>query len=234
MGQKDPYAVLKLSPGAELSEIEAAYWLLALRYKAALGTDPDAPRLLGDLNQAYESLTTAQPHPRFDEPPRRIPANPPKRDGTRQPRRLSAWMIGSSRSPEEQVETEARVQREEAAVLATSGVTRPSDVDPAFGPSAQPGTAEQDRAPDGAGKTGIPERKPSRPSFLRRLGWLWQHHPLAVDKKRVLARAERAAGLRASTAATVAHWRKSAVPPGPPEPPTLQPPNPLPPDSNQS
>src|SRR4030042_190812 len=114
MGQKDPYAVLKVSPGAELAEIEAAYWLLALRYKAALGTNPDAPRLLRDLNRAYESLTTGQPQPRFDERPTRIPANPPKRNSAQQPGRISAWMMGSSPSSEE------RLQRGEAAVLATS------------------------------------------------------------------------------------------------------------------
>jgi curved DNA-binding protein CbpA len=186
MGQKDPYAVLKLSPGAELSEIEAAYWLLALRYKAALGIDPDAPRLVQELNRAYESLTTAQPQPTYDERPRRIPANPPKRNSAQQPGRISAWMMGSSPSSEE------RLQRGEAAVLATS----------------QSGVPVRDGAPGGARETGIPESTPSRPSFLRRLGRIWKRHPRAVDKKRVLARAERAAGLRASTAATVAHWRK--------------------------
>ena len=192
MSQKDPYAVLKVSPGAELSEIEAAYWLLALRYKAALGIDPDAPRLVQELNRAYESLTTAQPQPTYDERPRRIPANPPKRNSAQQPGRISAWMMGSSPSSEERVEAGTRAHLAERAALATS----------------QSGVPVRDGAPGGARETGIPESTPSRPSFLRRLGRIWKRHPRAIDKKRVLARAERAAGLRASTAATVAHWRK--------------------------
>jgi curved DNA-binding protein CbpA len=208
MSQKDPYAILKVSPGAELSEIEAAYWLLAPRYKAALGIDPDAPRLVQELNRAYESLTTAQPQPRSDERPRRIPANLPKRNSAQQPGRISAWMMGITPNAEEQREGEARAHLAERAVL-----SRP-----------QARAIERDGEPDGERETGIPESKPSRPSFLRRLGRLWQRHPHTVDKQRVLARAERAAGLRASTAATVARWRKPGGLPGsvPPDGLTVQ------------
>jgi hypothetical protein len=67
MGHRDHYATLGLPRGAELSLIQATYWRLARQCNAALTSDPEAPRLLRDLNEAYEVLSTPQLRRQFDE-----------------------------------------------------------------------------------------------------------------------------------------------------------------------
>jgi len=94
MSQKDYYAVLNLSPGAELWSIEAAYWRLARLYKDAPPGDPQAPLLLRDLNEAYEVLTSPQLRQAYDEllrsvAPRTSMGDGPWRRRWRWPRRTS-------------------------------------------------------------------------------------------------------------------------------------------------
>ena len=67
MGQKDHYATLGVPRGAEHSFIQATYWRLARQCNAGLTSDPQAPRLLRDLNEAYEVLSTPQLRRQYDE-----------------------------------------------------------------------------------------------------------------------------------------------------------------------
>jgi curved DNA-binding protein CbpA len=209
MGKKDPYAILNVPPGAELSQIEAAYWRLVADYNAALGTDPEAPGRLRALNEAYESLTNPELRQEFDE---RLARATAKQEGTQQPRRFSRWLTGPSRGPEEQVGIETRVQRAEPVVLPTSNLSRPSSADSALGRSTQSGSPGRDRTPDVEQKTIVPEGKASTPSLLRHLRRLWRRHPFTARQRRFLDQAHQAAALRESTAATVARWRQSAAP----------------------
>jgi curved DNA-binding protein CbpA len=210
MGKKDPYAVLNVPPGAELSQIEAAYWRLAADYNAVLGTDPEAPGRLRALNEAYESLATPQLRREFDE--RLVARASAKQEGIQQPRRLSRWLTGPSRSPAEQVGTETRVQRAEPVALPTSNLSRPSSADSALGRSTQSATPVRDRTPDVERKTVVSEGKASAPSLFRRLRRLWRRHPFTAHQRRFLDQAHQAAALRESTAATVARWRQAAAP----------------------
>src|SRR3989304_4239039 len=67
MGHRDHYATLGLPRGAEHSLIQTTYWRLARQCNTALTSDPQAPRLLRDLNEAYEVLSTPQLRRQYDE-----------------------------------------------------------------------------------------------------------------------------------------------------------------------
>lgn len=89
MGHRDHYATLGVPRDAEHSLIQATYWRLARQCNANLTSDPEAPRLLRDLNAAYEVLSTPQLRRQYDELLPR--AGVAVEAGPRPRRRLLGW-----------------------------------------------------------------------------------------------------------------------------------------------
>ena len=85
------YALLQVSPRADLEVIQAAYRVLARSYHPDVSRDPNAARLMRALNAAYEVLSDPERRARYDaqsarsarvrgRPPR---SETPRRDRTR-------------------------------------------------------------------------------------------------------------------------------------------------------
>ena len=139
MGHRDHYATLGLPRGAELSLIQATYWRLARQCNAVLTSDPEAPRLLRDLNAAYEVLSTPQLRRQYDEllacAPVRMGADP-------RPRwRLASWRRRPLEDGKERAEAQKAALQPEPAPSKT-GHLETSPAAEAFG---APPDSEADR-----------------------------------------------------------------------------------------
>jgi curved DNA-binding protein CbpA len=222
MGHRDHYAMLGLPRGAELSLIQTTYWRLARQCNSALTSDPEAPRLLRDLNVAYEVLSTPQLRRQYDELLARAGV---ATEASSRPR----WrLLGRSRPPPgngKETPQAGKAGREtEPASPPAPGHLETSRRGEAFG-SPPDAEATRDQSHDvrealvgpqtGAGVTspirwGMPALRALR-LFSWRLGRLPRRlAPRAEDPYRP-DDGQRAAALRDSTAAIVARWRQSTA-----------------------
>jgi hypothetical protein len=163
MGHKDHYATLGVPRGAELSLIQATYWRLARLCKAGLTSDPEAPRLLGDLNAAYEVLSTPQLRRQYDELLAR--AGVRKKAGPRPHWRLGGWRRRPADDGMKRSDTEKAVLQPELA----PSKAEPLETSPAAEAFATPPDSEaarddrQDvREAFGGSKTGAAATSPVR------------------------------------------------------------------------
>lgn len=69
----DPYDILGVSRGADDDEIKKAYRKLSLRYHPDRNGDQDAKEKFQEINNAYETIKTAELRQQFDNP---MPQNP--------------------------------------------------------------------------------------------------------------------------------------------------------------
>jgi curved DNA-binding protein CbpA len=73
---KDYYAILHLDPSADAKMVEHAYWHLARALQAAAHTDPSAYERLERLNEAYSVLGTPALRAEYDRARRSTPPEP--------------------------------------------------------------------------------------------------------------------------------------------------------------
>jgi curved DNA-binding protein CbpA len=67
MDNRDPYAILQVSPMAEIEVIEVAYRRLALKYHPDRYFGPDANEIMKELNWAYSVLRDPIQRRNYDE-----------------------------------------------------------------------------------------------------------------------------------------------------------------------
>jgi curved DNA-binding protein CbpA len=65
--ERDPYQILQLSTSAVPEVVEAAYRALALLHHPDRSGDPDAARVMADLNWAYGTLRDPEQHADADQ-----------------------------------------------------------------------------------------------------------------------------------------------------------------------
>jgi len=161
MSQKDYYAILDVPPGAELSIIEVSYWRLARRYNATLAADPNASRLLSDLNEAYEVLTMPQLRGKYDELLARVAVGAGSAHRPR--RRLWRWWWRHAQDGKERVEPEKPM-----AATAPMGSKELETVraDLLHGSGAQRETAAREGG-EGHQEVGVPKVTARGPSLVR-------------------------------------------------------------------
>ena len=58
MSERNYYDVLGISPGADGTTVNRAYWQLARQYQGLEASDPRSHTLLDELNEAYTTLGT--------------------------------------------------------------------------------------------------------------------------------------------------------------------------------
>ena len=251
MGHKDHYATLGVPRGAELSLIQATYWRLARQCNTGLTSDPEAPRLLRDLNAAYEVLSTPQLRRQHDELLAR--AAVPTEAGPRPHWRLGSWRRrpaddGMKRSETEKAVLQPELAPSKAEPLETSSAAEAFGGSKTGAAATSPVRWEMPAFQAIVASTGIAVlggvalAAGAAPVLTLVLGGMALFFCLSPWRfgrlKRLAPRAEdphppdegqRATALRDSTAAIVARWRQStALSDGQSWPPTdpgaLQPP----------
>jgi curved DNA-binding protein CbpA len=230
MGHRDHYAILGVPRDAEPALIQATYWRLAHQCKAALTSDPEAPRLLRELNAAYEVLSTPQLRRQYDgtlaRAPVRAEAGPrprssplgwlrrPLGDGKEKPQAEKA-----GREPEP--EAPPKAEHLESSLVGGMFDTPPDS-------EADRDESQDVREAAVGSRTGV-----GASSFLGlfpgRLRRLTERLTPRAKDPHPLDEGGRAAALRDSTAAIVARWRQSVAPADgqswpPPDSGALQPP----------
>jgi hypothetical protein len=80
---KDYYGVLHLDPSADSTMVEHAYWHLARALQAAAHRDPSAYERLEELNEAYSVLGTPALRAEYDQARLGPPPEPPAREDPR-------------------------------------------------------------------------------------------------------------------------------------------------------
>ena len=58
MSERNYYDVLGISPGADGTTVNRAYWQLARKYQGLEASDPRSHTMLDELNEAYTTLGT--------------------------------------------------------------------------------------------------------------------------------------------------------------------------------
>jgi len=213
MSHRDYYAILGVPHDAELSLLQANYWRLAHQCKAALNSDPQAPRLLRELNAAYEVLSAPQLRRQYDEVLARADGRPETAPGPRP--HFGSWRAqplgdGKDKAEGKQAVLQPEPTPSKTGRLETSLATRASDAPPQSGPA--PDESQDVREALAASATGPRAASASFGPSPGRFRRLLERLALRVEEHRPGDEGQAAAAVRDSTAAIVARLRQSVVP----------------------